>query len=143
MSYEDGYDPEYEAGVMGDNAKLLESEVVGHRIVEVRKGYDYERCWDNSKGHSDAGVTFVLDNGTEVALQSTNDCCAYTDVRDFEFLTKTDNVITRVETQDNFEQWYIYAVELPVVSLGVDWSPGNLYYYGFGFNIAVKKKENN
>lgn len=143
MYYDDESDSDYEAEVMGDNAKLLESEVVGHRIVEVRKGYDYETYWDKSQAHSDSGVTFVLDNGTEVALQSTNDCCAYTDVRDFEFLTKTDNVVTSVTTQDNFEQWYIYAAEVPVVSLGVDWSPGNPYYYGFGFDIAVKKKENN
>ena len=138
MGYEEGYDPEYEAEVMGDNAKLLESEVVGHRIIDVR-----EDKYNGGYPVTGSGVTLVLDNGNEIEILATNDCCAYTDVRDFKFLAKTDNVVTRVETQDNFEQWYIYAAEVPVVSLGVDWSPGNPYYYGFGFNIAVKKKENN
>lgn len=143
MYYDDEADSDYEAEVMGGSAKELEAAVIGHRIVEVRKGYDYEQYWDKSQAHSDSGITLVLDNGTEVAVHDTDDCCAYTSVRDFEFLTKTDNVITRVETNEGFDQWHIYAAEVPVVSLGVDWSPGNPYYYGFGFGIAVKKKENN
>lgn len=129
-------DWEYESGVMGGNAKELGEAVIGHRIVSAERGNSR-----NEWGGNTLGVTLTLDDGTEVFVADTDDCCAYTQVDSLEFLEGTDNAITRVETNEDFTTWHIYADQIPVVTLGVEWSPGNPYYYGFGFDIVIKNKK--
>lgn len=41
-------------------------------------------------------------------------------------------------TTDGYTTWHIYADFGDVMRLKVDWSPGNPFYYGYGFDIAVE-----
>lgn len=138
---DDEYNAAYEAEVMQESVDELAKAVVGSRIVKVES-------WDAPKvfasGYSMAGnkvLVLTLDSGREVTLEDTDDCCAFTEAESFEFLVRGNHVITRVEADDGFENWFIYAEEVPVANLKVAWSPGNPYYYGFGFNIRVKESK--
>lgn len=127
------YDDDYEAEVMGGSAVEFQTAIVGRKIVKV------ERIVRDYSGTAfSQGVQFTLDDGRVVELHDTNDCCAFTEVKDFEILADLDNVITSVTTVDGYQKWYVYAAGIPVVGVYVDWSPGNPYYYGFGFSITVK-----
>lgn len=138
---DDEYDPEYEAEVMQGSVNEFSQRVVGEKIVAVERR-DVEFDEDGYVGYGRPKETvFTLSNGHQVILGDTEDCCAFTEVEDFEFLTLTDHAITRVETDEGFQDWFIYAESVPVVNLKVAWSPGNPYYYGFGFTVRVK--ENN
>lgn len=138
---DDEYDEGYESEVMQGSVDELASKVVGQRIVKVeRRPAEPDEDGYVGYGRSEETV-FTLGNGQTVILGDTDDCCAFTEVGSFEFLNQTDNVITRVETDEGFQDWFIYADSIPVVNLKVDWSPGNPYYYGFGFTVRVK--ENN
>ena len=132
---DDDYDEAYEAGVMQGSVSEFAGAVIGSRIVRVEKRTNLP-----GYGNSNA-LDFTLDNGNVVTLADTDDCCAYTMVENFEFLEGSENAITSVDTQDGFQTWFVYAEGVPVVRMGVDWSPGNPYYYGFGFNVTVKEKE--
>lgn len=137
MGYlDDAEDADYEAGVMDSGRAELAAAVVGHRIVSVE---DVERVasdWYYAK----PGIKLTLDDGRAVYIADTDDCCAYTDHRDLKFLEGVDNAVTSVTTEGNFTRWFIYAGDVPVVEFGADWSPGNPYYYGFGFDIIVKEE---
>lgn len=121
-------DWDYESGVMREGVTALGEAVIGRRIVNAEK-----------RGYWDAVLT--LDDGTEVTVHGDSDCCAYTQVESLKFLADVDNVITRVEVDEEFETWHVYAESVPVVTLDVAWSPGNPYYYGFGFEIRVANKK--
>lgn len=136
MTYDDEYDQRYESEVMGGCVEELANSVIGRRIVRVEKV-------KGAKYHEESGIRLTLDNGDQVNVWDTDDCCAYTQVSDFRFLENVDNVITSVTSDDGFEKWFVYAGAVPVLEMDVDWSPGNPYYYGFGFSINVEKKENN
>lgn len=138
---DDGHDPDYESEVMQEGLDQLSSNLVGQKIVSVHKqGAEPDGSGYVPYGRSEETV-FTLSNGRQVVLEDTDDCCAYTQVSRFEFLSQGEHVITRVEADEGFETWSIYSDRVPVAILGVEWSPGNPYYYGFGFNVRVK--ENN
>ena len=111
-------------GTMPRNVATLGESVVGHRIVAA--------------GKRDGGFTIVLDDGTDVILRDTQDCCAYTELAGF-FLdpTAVDHIITGVGTTDGYETWHIYADWGDILKLKVNWSCGNPFYYGYGFSIQV------
>jgi hypothetical protein len=121
-------------GTMPNNVAQLEKLVVGHRIISAEKG-THENRWGNE---TDA-LIITLDNGMRVVLQDTDDCCAYTSLRDF-FLdpNSVDHMIMGVGTTDKYTTWHIYADFGDIMRLQVGWSCGNPFYYGYGFSIAVE-----
>lgn len=132
-------DPYDDNGTMVDNVEELRQAVVGHRIVKVEpntpiKG-ERDVFWGPQKG---LGIT--LDNGKQVVLADTQDCCAGTDLSNFLLNTdKVDHIITGVGTTDGYTTWHIFADMGDVLALDVSWSCGNPFYYGYGFNIAVQE----
>lgn len=127
---------DYDNGTMPDNVEALRQAVVGHRIVKTeRKSVPSEYDWENPR----EGLVITLDDGTEVRLVDTDDCCAFTSLSQF-FLhpEKVDHVIMGVGTTDEFSKWHIYADWGDVLELTVGWSCGNPFYYGYGFDITVE-----
>ena len=120
-------------GTMVDSKEALADAVVGHRIVNVEWQKSSDRWVDTNE------PVITLDNGTQVILTGTADCCAYTYVEKFLFNPDlVDHVITGVGTTDGYETWHIYADLGDVLKLDVEWSAGNPFYYGYGFHIKVK-----
>ncbi len=134
---EERLDPEYDDGTILANVEALGEAVIGRRIVSAdqtsrtdRWGYEYR--------------TFVLtlDDGTEVRLADTDDCCAYTALEGF-FLdpSSVDHVILGVGTTEEATVWHVYADFGDVMRLDVGWSCGNPFYYGYGFDLEVVPNE--
>jgi hypothetical protein len=125
-------------GTMVNSLENLKEAVIGHRIVSAER-----KKWTEKRSYSDyeypmEAMVLTLDNGKEVRLHEGGDCCAYTEVRGFLLNPElVDHVITGVGTTDGFDTWHIYADLGDVVALNVAWSPGNPFYYGYGFNIEV------
>lgn len=111
-------------GTMPRSRHDLAAEVVGHRIVSAEVA---------------TGLVLTLDNGKRVRIVNTDDCCAFTELRAF-FLhpESVDHVITGVGTTGEYTTWHIYADWGDVMTLDVEWSCGNPFYYGYGFNIYVE-----
>lgn len=127
---EDGYDD----GTMPENVTALSQAVVGRRIRTVE-----QREVEGSFWGRDTKLVLTLDNGTEVQLVNTGDCCAYTTLKGFwENPDLVNHVITGVGTTDEYTTWHIYADLGDVMHLNVDWSGGNIPYYGYGFEIRVE-----
>lgn len=126
-------------GTMPANVDELRDQVVGHKIVSVEqgKGTSY---WG---GYSDsAALVITLDNGKQVTLSDTSDCCAYTALDTFLLhAEKVDHVITGVGTTGEYTTWHIYADMGDVLEIQLGWSSGNPFYYGYGFQIAVRDVE--
>lgn len=124
---------EYEDdGTMPANVAELTHHVVGRKIVSAEKGEV-----DRPYGHS-RGLVLTLDDGTRVELVDSSDCCAYTELKEFFFNPElVDHAITGVGTEDGYETWHIFASMEDVLKLKVEWSAGNLGYYGYGFYINV------
>lgn len=125
---------DYDDGTMPENVATLAEHVVGHRIVSAEKG-EVPRRW----GRPTQAFIITLDNGKQVTLANTDDCCAYTDLESF--LLHADqikHVITGVGTTDEFTTWHVYADYGDILELKVGWSCGNPFYYGYGFAIAVQ-----
>jgi hypothetical protein len=132
-------DSEYDNGTMPKNVKDLASEVVGHKIVKVEfpDAYKHESFWGDG-----SVLKLTLDNGKEVFLEGTSDCCAYTSLETFIFnVEKIDHVITGVGTTDGYSTWHIYADMGDVLTLSVGWSSGNPFYYAYGFSLNVKESQ--
>lgn len=129
---EEVLDENYDDGTMPDNVATLEQAVVGHRIISAEKTR-IQGDW----GRPDA-LVLTLDNGKQVRLANTNDCCAYTELEDF-FLdpASVDHMILGVGTTDGYTTWHIYADWGDILRLEVGWSSGNPFYYGYGFAIDV------
>lgn len=126
----EGFDHE---GTMPDNVDGLRQEVVGHKIVHA--GWA-ERAYPWG-GHEQV-FQITLDNGKQVILRDTDDCCAYTELQDFLLhVDKIDHIITGVGTTEGFCKWHVYADLGDVLELTVGWSEGS-GYYGYGFSIAVE-----
>ena len=121
-------------GTILENVADLASAVIGRRIVSAVKGPLPKRAGVSAK----AGLTLTLDDGTQVTLADTSDCCAYTDLEEF-FLdpSAVDHVILGVGTTGEATTWHIYADFGDIMRLKVGWSPGNPFYYGYGFDISV------
>lgn len=116
---------------MDRSAEELSQAVVGHRIIGVGKA--------DSSGWKGPGIVLVLDNGQQVVVRGSGDCCAYTDIYNWVFdIDKVDNVITKVETDDNYETWSIMAGADKVLGMDVSWSEGTGYYM-YGFTIEIER----
>jgi len=121
-------------GTMSDNVATLADHVVGHRIVSAEME-SVPHAW---RGRDVEALVLTLDNGKQVALRSTDDCCAYTDLHSFLLRPEAiDHVIMGVGTTDQYQTWHIYADWGDVLKLEVGWSCGNPFYYGYGFDINV------
>lgn len=126
---------DYDDGTMPENVESLASHVVGRKVVSVDQNVQVPDEWWGTS----VATVLTLDNGKQVLLRDTNDCCAYTELQNVILhLDKIDHVITGVGTTDEFERWHIYADLGDVVELEVGWSSGNLFYYGYGFDISVR-----
>lgn len=132
----DNIDEDYETGVMQGSVDELSAAVVGERIVSIDRPDTYTRG-----GNKETILT--LSSGKRVRVVDTDDCCAFTEVESFKLLEEGEHIVTRVEAEEGFTRWFIYADSIPVVEMGVEWSPGNPYYYGFGFSITVEEENNN
>lgn len=129
-------DDDYDNGTMPENVAILHESVVGHRIVSAEKGELTRNRWGSP--HTYTGLVLTLDNGRRVCLADTDDCCAYTTLEAFLLNPeKIDHVITGVGTTDGYTRWHIFADVGDVLDLTVEWSAGNPFYYGYGFDIAV------
>lgn len=116
-------------GMMPENVADLASKVVGHRIVSAERGH----------GES-SGLIITLDNGKQVMLADSYDCCAFTELEDFVLhADKIEHVITGVATTEGYTVWHVLADYGDVLELKVDWSCGNPFYYGYGFHISVRE----
>ena len=136
-AYGDGYSYTYEVddGTMPNNVAELAKAIEGHRIVSVKKEH---RPGEYSWRGPEEVLVLTLDNGKEVILQDTGDCCAYTSLEGWEeHLPTVDHIITKVEATDDFQKWHILADLGEVLTLQVGWSCGNPFFYGYGFNIQV------
>ncbi len=117
---------------MGRSAEELSRAVVGHKIIGVGKA--------DTSGWREPGIVLVLDNGQQVVVRGSGDCCAYADIDDWLFdIDKIDNVITAVETEDNYETWSIMAGADKVLGMDVSWSEGSGYYM-YGFKIEIERR---
>lgn len=124
-------------GTMPSNVGTLEAAVVGHRIVSAEKRDDIPPPYDWAEW-TESGLVLTLDNGKQVTLVDTDDCCAYTELREFLLHPElVDHVITGVGTTEGYGTWHIYADAGDVLELSVGWSSGNPFYYGYGFSINV------
>lgn len=122
-------------GTMPENVEKLAEYVVGHRIVAVSAKPEYV---EGGPWGGTTATLITLDNGVRVALADTSDCCARTELEAFLLnVDKVDHIITGVGTTDGFTKWHIYADAGDVLELTVNWSPGNAFYYGYGFDIFV------
>ena len=135
MKYEPEVLDEYEDdGTMPGNVELLAENVVGHKIVSAEmREFSGERYYNYGEA-----LVLTLDDGREVMLQGGSDCCAYTELEEFLLHPDmVDHVITGVGTTDHFTTWHVYADAGDVLELTVGWSPGNPFYYAYGFTIDV------
>lgn len=119
---------------MNDNVVELAEEVVGHKIVSA--GWtEIPHEWAS---FNEKVFQITLDNGKRVILRNTDDCCAFTELETFLFYAdRIDNIVTRVETEDDYSKWHIIADMSDVLELTVGWSEGS-GYYGYGFSIEVQ-----
>ncbi len=127
-------------GTMPENVETLRQAVVGRRIVSACRGTaKAESRWGG--GIEDVyGFIIELDDGTKVIMADTSDCCAYTTLESFLLNPElVDHAILGVGTTDWYETWHIYADMGDVLNLKVEWSAGNPFYYGYGFNITVSR----
>jgi hypothetical protein len=136
-----GYEPEQlheyvDDGTMPNSRYMLESAIVGHRIVKaeiVESPNEYGYTFYN-----DRYFELTLDNGTRVRLANTADCCASTELKSFLLHPdKIDHIITGVGTTDGYNTWHIYADFGDVLEMDVEWSAGNTGYYVYGFTVKV------
>ena len=138
MSAPDRYPTEHlggddDDGTMPENVAALADLVVGRRIVSAERTKAKSR-W----GDKDFATVLTLDDGRQVALIDTSDCCAFTALDEFWIdPSAVDHMILGVGTTDGYTTWHIYADFGDVMRLKVDWSCGNPFYYGYGFEIAV------
>lgn len=132
-------DPDDDDGTIVDNVKAFESEIIGHRIVKVETTEvppKYE--WSTPE----TGLLITLDNGKRVGLVDTEDCCAYTEVKEFLFHhDRIDHIITGVGTTDGYTTWHVFADFGDVMEIKVGWSCGNPFWYGYGFDLRVTEVE--
>ena len=123
-------------GTMKESAEALRDRVVGHRIVKAEKKINHREKMYSSWDEEVFAIT--LDDGTEVDMVGLGDCCAFTQLEDFWLDPDSiDHVITGVGTTDEFDTWHIYADFGDIMRLTVNWSCGNPFYYGYGFDITV------
>lgn len=127
-------DEDYDDGTMPDNVAALAAGVIGRRIVSAEKRKVPRRWYTNGR----EAFVLTLDDGSEVRLADTSDCCAFTDLEAFLLHPeRVDHVIMGVGTTEQYTRWHVYADMGDVLELTVGWSCGNPFYYGYGFDIDV------
>jgi hypothetical protein len=125
-------DEDEDNGTMPENVAALAAEVVGHRIVSVEMKTNDRGWWKEET------TVITLDNGDQVVLADTDDCCAYTAMESFLLhADRIDHIITGVGTTEGYTVWHIFADFGDVMEMHVGWSCGNPFYYGYGFEIRV------
>ena len=128
-------DEDEDDGTMPANVAELAGTVVGHKIVKAEKVTTKPETY---YGYESTATVITLDNGKQVELADTSDCCAYTEVESFLLhVDKIDHVILGVGTTDEYTTWHIFADFGDVMEMKVGWSCGNPFYYGYGFDIRV------
>lgn len=131
--YPEDHTDEDDDGTMPENIEELANAVVGHRIVSAEQRDVPGQYWPRAKA-----LVLTLDNGTEVQLADTYDCCALTSLQAFLLHPeRVDHIITGVASTDGYTRWHIFADMGDVLELEVDWSAGNPFYYCYGFTISV------
>lgn len=127
-------DPDEDDGTMPSNVDALRDAVIGRKIVSAERK-TVEGGW-----RTETVLALTLDDGREVHLADTDDCCAYTSLEEF-FLdpTAVDHAILGVGTTEGFTTWHIFADFGDIMRLKVGWSCGNPFYYGYGFDIDVEE----
>lgn len=126
-------DPDDDNGTMPGNVAELGSHVIGHRIVSAEQREVPLKYYGTS-----TGLILTLDDGTQVTLANTDDCCAYTALKSFLLdPAAVDHIITGVGTTEGYTVWHIYADWGDILRLEIGWSAGNPFYYGYGFDIHV------
>lgn len=139
----EGWGRNEDDGTMLENVKTLEDKIVGRKIVSskmVKTPGHYMRLNANPNGYIfyQDSLELTLDNGHRVYLRNTDDCCAFTEMREFLLHPESvDHVIMGVGTTDDYTTWHIFADFGDVMALTVEWSCGNPFYYGYGFQIDV------
>ena len=140
---EDSYSDD---GTMQRSAEELQKAVVGHRIINAERKFIVYRHSPYGREKESRGTHMVLtlDNQTEVILIEQGDCCAYTSIDAYKLMS-TEHVITSVGTTNGFQKWFIYGSlglgfsgDKVIFGMDVDWSCGNPFYYGYGFEIIVQ-----
>ncbi|MCH5645142.1 hypothetical protein [Gordonia sp. ABSL49_1] len=129
-------------GTMPANVADLAAHVVGRRIVKAEKcdirSDDFTATEGTYYFSTSTAFVLTLDDGRRVALADTYDCCAHTTLEKFLLHPeRVDHAITGVATTDGYTRWHIFADLGDILELEVEWSPGNPFYYGYGFDIAV------
>lgn len=126
-------------GTMWGNVEALREAVVGRRIVRAEKGQrEVQHPWRDDRTTRMEGFVITLDDGREVMLLDTDDCCAFTALGSFLLDPEmVDHIILGVGTEGGYSTWHIYADMGDVLALDVGWSSGNPFYYGYGFDIRV------
>lgn len=132
-------DPDEDDGTIVENVEQLEKEVIGHRIVSAERKQVPDRYeFRSARNETEEAFVITLDNGNQVQLFDTHDCCAYTTLEKFLLHPKSvDHVIMGVGTTDEYQTWHIYADFGDIMALEVDWGCGNPFFYGYGFEIKV------
>lgn len=126
---------EEDDGTMPESLDALRQAVVGHRIVSVETGVEVPGVYYGTE----RATIITLDNGKRVQMIGRSDCCAYTDLDAFLLHPElVDHMIMGVGTTDGFTTWHVFADAGDVLELTVGWSPGNPFYYGYGFVIRVE-----
>jgi len=128
--------PDYDNGTMEHNVATLANCVIGRRIVSAVEGpVAAKNEWS---GYIQTGLILTLDDGTQVRMADSSDCCAYTELTGFLLdPSSVDHIILGVGTTDDYTTWHIYADFGDIMRLKVGWSCGNPFYYGYGFDIDV------
>lgn len=122
---------------LDENLADLRDAVVGHRIVKAEMRTVHSDL-GRYGAYDEYGLVITLDNGKEVVMCDTSDCCAYTGVNSFLMSEGFPNhVITSVRAENNYFEWFILAEGIPVMTLDVGWSEGS-GYYSYGFSISVR-----
>lgn len=117
---------------MGSVADELAEVLVGRRIVSAEAV--------PAKGWDGAYLLLTLDNGTQVEVQDTSDCCAYGEVSSFLLNPDSvDHVITSVTDRDDYTEFFVLADMVQVLKLDTSWSEGS-GYYSYGLNIKLRDK---
>lgn len=130
-------DKDEDDGQIVQNVEQLEKTVIGRRIVSAERKMVARRhhTW---RSKEEEAFVIALDNGDQVQLYDTDDCCAYTSLQNFLLHPQSvDHVIMGIGTTDEYTTWHIYADFGDVMALEVGWSCGNPFYYGYGFDINV------
>lgn len=127
-------------GTMPENVDELREAVVGRKIIDAEECTREIPAYPGSKyTRRTSGLALTLDNGHEVFMADTDDCCAYTELEKFwRDPSSVDHAILGVGTTDGYTKWHIYADFGDVLTLDVGWSAGNPFYYGYGFDIIVQ-----